>query len=182
MPVVNRRSITLSLAQRLLPFFFLRIRRPPRSPLFPYTTLFRSDHPDLLVGRDVLGYVGEQRRGCRLSFQDHERLRNLTALVVGNGDHRRVGHGRVGAQQDRKSTRLNSSHSQISHAGFCLKKKTPTDPPAARITGQAPPRAVAKEAGGVRCRQRRHPPPPEPRRNRRANAAVPAQYRQTSST
>src|ERR1051325_11186608 len=46
----------------------------------------------------MLGYVSEQRRGRRLSFQDHERLRNLTALVIGNGDHRGVRHGRVRAQ------------------------------------------------------------------------------------
>src|SRR2546427_6690165 len=78
------------------------IRRPPRSTLFPYTTLFRS-HP---LGHAVdegtpeaghgLGVDVEFRRGRR-------RLRNSTS--------------------DRKSTRLNSSHSQISYAVFCLKKK-----------------------------------------------------------
>src|SRR5688572_32454384 len=79
-------------------FFFLMIRPPPRSTLFPYTTLFRS-------------------------------------LVEGDGellDHRREGVLRLGRlerhagdqdQGDRKSTRLNSSHSQISYAVFCLKKK-----------------------------------------------------------
>src|SRR2546427_5272347 len=74
-------------------FFFLMIRRPPRSTLFPYTTLFRS-----LCCR---GRARELCRGCR------------TAAGVG-GDGRQV---------DRKSTRLNSSHSQISYAVFCLKKK-----------------------------------------------------------
>src|SRR2546427_6593357 len=78
----------------LLLFFFLMIRRPPRSTLFPYTTLFRSqalrrDHADA-------------------------------------GPHHAPGGAHVaarGAGPDRKSTRLNSSHSQISYAVFCLKKK-----------------------------------------------------------
>src|SRR2546430_3864076 len=70
-------------------FFFLMIRRPPRSTLFPYTTLFRS----ILVGEDPASaiYVANKRKAC--------------------------------AEVDRKSTRLNSSHSQISYAVFCLKKK-----------------------------------------------------------
>src|SRR3982751_7006921 len=68
-------------------FFFLMIRRPPRSTLFPYTTLFRSRAP-----RDL------------------------------RGGHRGAG-GSAPARQDRKSTRLNSSHDQISYAVFCLKKK-----------------------------------------------------------
>src|SRR2546430_10805330 len=72
-------------------FFFLMIRRPPRSTLFPYTTLFRS----LIQGVFVA-----------LEKALHESLVD-------------DGHGRG----DRKSTRLNSSHSQISYAVFCLKKK-----------------------------------------------------------
>src|SRR5256886_5956034 len=77
------------------------IRRPPRSTLFPYTTLFRSPHgdPDRRFGADAAepprGPVHEPR---------HEE--------PGAHEH-----------QDRKSTRLNSSHSQISYAVFCLKKK-----------------------------------------------------------
>src|SRR2546421_4655679 len=67
------------------------IRRPPRSTLFPYTTLFRS---------------------CR---------ERLLALGVGGGAALRVAHHV--ADEDRKSTRLNSSHDQISYAVFCLKKK-----------------------------------------------------------
>src|SRR5690349_23187802 len=70
-------------------FFFLMIRRPPRSTLFPYTTLFRS--------------------GSRADSQ-------------AGGQPRRGGGGR-GAALDRKSTRLNSSHVEISYAVFCLKKK-----------------------------------------------------------
>src|SRR2546430_11944710 len=73
-------------------FFFLMIRRPPRSTLFPYTTLFRSTCP-------VHRQPGPRRQ---------ERRRQPQARVPG---------------PDRKSTRLNSSHSQISYAVFCLKKK-----------------------------------------------------------
>src|SRR5579859_8259511 len=70
-----------------LVFFFLMIRRPPRSTLFPYTTLFRSDR-------------------CPV---------DVAATAHSRSERRR--------QTDRKSTRLNSSHSQISYAVFCLKKK-----------------------------------------------------------
>src|SRR2546430_12476708 len=78
-------------------FFFLMIRRPPRSTLFPYTTLFRSD-------------IGDDRE---LDLADRE-LR--VGAGVANIDRR-------DQVEDRKSTRLNSSHSQISYAVFCLKKK-----------------------------------------------------------
>src|SRR2546427_4454555 len=75
------------------------IRRPPRSTLFPYTTLFRSGFPHWRSrGHDVADHA----RPCRAA--GHRDL-----------DERGVG--------DRKSTRLNSSHSQISYAVFCLKKK-----------------------------------------------------------
>src|SRR6476620_11991251 len=79
-----------------LMFFFLMIRRPPRSTLFPYTTLFRSS-PEAI---------------------DHVLLRIGT-------EPRAVGHidGTVDHGPDRKSTRLNSSHANISYAVFCLKKK-----------------------------------------------------------
>src|SRR3712207_7033765 len=88
------------------------IRRPPRSTLFPYTTLFRSDAPSL----------GEQEpeRVVRLSavrgpeVRDDGRGRSPT-------DGRRDPHRR--GDRDRKSTRLNSSHANISYAVFCLKKK-----------------------------------------------------------
>src|SRR5690348_18193196 len=79
-------------------FFFLMIRRPPRSTLFPYTTLFRS-----------------------------ERWQDLAAegTAPGGRDPRlpRPAQGQGGALRDRKSTRLNSSHPSISYAVFCLKKK-----------------------------------------------------------
>src|SRR2546427_6586581 len=87
-------------------FFFLMIRRPPRSTLFPYTTLFRSR-------------VRERRRG-----DGREQLE--PARRYGR-QHRGV--RRQGADlRDRKSTRLNSSHSQISYAVFCLKKKNISTP------------------------------------------------------
>src|SRR5438552_18646070 len=81
-------------------FFFLIVRRPPRSTLFPYTTLFRSRfglHED--AGRTEPALGGSRR---------HEAARPLLALLGG---------------EDRKSTRLNSSHQIISYAVFCLKKK-----------------------------------------------------------
>src|SRR5688572_32440017 len=87
-------------------FFFLMIRRPPRSTLFPYTTLFRSvRHGD---GRAL------------------EVLVDVAALGADVRAELRVGDrapGNVSGGKDRKSTRLNSSHSQISYAVFCLKKK-----------------------------------------------------------
>src|SRR2546430_4820752 len=78
------------------------IRRPPRSTLFPYTTLFRS----------ATVRVGERRRGDA----------PLPRRGVGGAGPRRPAPLRA-SHPDRKSTRLNSSHSQISYAVFCLKKK-----------------------------------------------------------
>src|SRR5207245_9573996 len=86
-------------------FFFLMIRRPPRSTLFPYTTLFRS-HPR---GQEDSAPVsrGLRRYGCLALLQRVDRHR----MPAGGG------------RGDRKSTRLNSSHGSISYAVFCLKKK-----------------------------------------------------------
>src|SRR2546427_2156268 len=86
------------------------IRRPPRSTLFPYTTLFRS--------KTLLQHVGS--RAELISFHAHSAAsaqRHLFDLLMGGRDRWRW------ALADRKSTRLNSSHSQISYAVFCLKKK-----------------------------------------------------------
>src|SRR3712207_8636127 len=88
------------------------IRRPPRSTLFPYTTLFRSQ----LVGHDELGGVdGPERQPC------------LAEPGNCNADEAAVQPaqlaGELLASLDRKSTRLNSSHANISYAVFCLKKK-----------------------------------------------------------
>src|SRR3989442_7230855 len=79
------------------------IRRPPRSTLFPYTTLFRS----------ALSQV-PLFDGCS--------AREL-GFIASRTDEVPVGAGRVLTKQDRKSTRLNSSHVRISYAVFCLKKK-----------------------------------------------------------
>src|SRR5438270_1153002 len=90
------------------------IRRPPRSTLFPYTTLFRSQVV-VPVGRVAEPEQGRMRRPARaLGADDAVPEQELGAEG-----------GRVGRPvgRDRKSTRLNSSHSQISYAVFCLKKK-----------------------------------------------------------
>src|SRR3712207_6897762 len=91
-------------------FFFLMIRRPPRSTLFPYTTLFRS--------QDVTERVRAERTRELLVRELHHRVKNTLATVqsIAAVTLRQV-------QADRKSTRLNSSHANISYAVFCLKKK-----------------------------------------------------------
>src|SRR2546430_7006158 len=78
------------------------IRRPPRSTLFPYTTLFRS------LSLRVLGLGSQRGHALR---------------IAGGGQRRCELRGGPSREPDRKSTRLNSSHSQISYAVFCLKKK-----------------------------------------------------------
>src|SRR4051812_49950931 len=95
----------ISFLLRSLSFFFLMIRRPPKSTLFPYTTLFRSEN---------VPAPGPQHAG-REQAADRERGR----------DAQRRARDRLPARgrQDRKSTRLNSSHMSISYAVFCLKKK-----------------------------------------------------------
>src|SRR3712207_8426608 len=85
--------------------FFLMIRRPPRSTLFPYTTLFRSGSGSCAVA------VTAVRSGLAES---------LVRVVLDGGS---VEIGWEGEGEDRKSTRLNSSHANISYAVFCLKKK-----------------------------------------------------------
>src|SRR5688572_31084480 len=101
--------MTTSLVLCFLFFFFLMIRRPPRSTLFPYTTLFRSG---------IKVQSCSRKRGARAAAdQPVDRRRDQ------NPARRRGGQDRHSRRQDRKSTRLNSSHSQISYAVFCLKKK-----------------------------------------------------------
>src|SRR3712207_8776480 len=100
------------------------IRRPPRSTLFPYTTLFRS-----AVLRDVergAEHGAGERAACQAAGRDPERE-----------DHGLLRRGEV----DRKSTRLNSSHANISYAVFCLKKKklNKTMRSSARFTHRARP-------------------------------------------
>src|SRR3989442_3524280 len=96
-------------------FFFLMIRRPPRSTLFPYTTLFRSTgkYP-YIPGGEFAGLV-EGDTGAGAAFSDGEPVYGYPGLT--------------GCYADRKSTRLNSSHVRTSYAVFCLTKKyalTPT--------------------------------------------------------
>src|SRR3712207_7379754 len=97
-----------------LMFFFLMIRRPPRSTLFPYTTLFRSQARRL--GAQDVRRVLVTEQGQPWAYR--------VALRVGQGreDDSRGG-GLTAPARDRKSTRLNSSHANISYAVFCLKKK-----------------------------------------------------------
>src|SRR2546426_2445492 len=100
-------------------FFFLMIRRPPRSTLFPYTTLFRS-----------IDLPASGRRSGRT---------NLAR-----------GFGNAGRCEDRKSTRLNSSHLVISYAVFCLKKKKNSEPsavPSSSTSGRAEPHAGRASSG-----------------------------------
>src|SRR3712207_6931923 len=85
-------------------FFFLMIRRPPRSTLFPYTTLFRS--------------IDERLMQELVDIRD--RIAPTEILLVADA---MTGQEAVGVAEDRKSTRLNSSHANISYAVFCLKKK-----------------------------------------------------------
>src|SRR3712207_8703827 len=89
------------------------IRRPPRSTLFPYTTLFRSVARIGLAAHRVGEHVGHHAVG--------QGRRGRRAELAGVGD--RPAARRHVAEEDRKSTRLNSSHANISYAVFCLKKK-----------------------------------------------------------
>src|SRR3712207_8642714 len=105
-------------------FFFLMIRRPPRSTLFPYTTLFRSlvrvDPVSLQVlGADV-GHAPILSEPGQLLPRARERRVHARDLAGREHVHRGVVHV---VHVDRKSTRLNSSHANISYAVFCLKKK-----------------------------------------------------------
>src|SRR2546430_13057280 len=91
------------------------IRRPPRSTLLPYTTLFRSQFADPDLIEWCLGFV---REGAREAGRDPGKIQVMAAAPVwASGDLK------LARERDRKSTRLNSSHSQISYAVFCLKKK-----------------------------------------------------------
>src|SRR3712207_7881256 len=100
------------------------IRRPPRSTLFPYTTLFRS------AGRDP----GEQHgfvntpiyRGSTVLFETMDDVRRRRGRFTYGTKGTPTTHALETAWTDRKSTRLNSSHANISYAVFCLKKKNRT--------------------------------------------------------
>src|SRR3712207_7175910 len=96
-------------------FFFLMIRRPPRSTLFPYTTLFRS----------LFVQVLQLCRAAGLVQFGHVAV-DGTKLKANASRQKAMSYGRMKTTEpalDRKSTRLNSSHANISYAVFCLKKK-----------------------------------------------------------
>src|SRR5690349_23382638 len=94
------------------------IRRPPISTLFPYTTLFRSHQDDQRLGCEDRGGEVKAGFGAVEAADDRaERGAERAGAVAHDVD------GRDSSQQDRKSTRLNSSHVEISYAVFCLKKK-----------------------------------------------------------
>src|SRR3712207_7439029 len=101
------------------------IRRPPRSTLFPYTTLFRSDRPER-IGEEQQGAAEKARPDDResdprpvLPLAGAENFRGLAPFALQAVESRQHDQD----HQDRKSTRLNSSHANISYAVFCLKKK-----------------------------------------------------------
>src|SRR2546422_8625112 len=98
-------------------FFFLMIRRPPRSTLFPYTTLFRS--PEFTFGN--VGRTLADVRAPGIVNIDLSVIKNTRIRERWNVQFRAESFNF--ANQDRKSTRLNSSHGYISYAVFCLKKK-----------------------------------------------------------
>src|SRR2546422_7816936 len=97
------------------------IRRPPRSTLFPYTTLFRS----LALAQRGVGWLA-------LGAVHHRGSGALRGLLRRAGHRLNVG----GARRDRKSTRLNSSHGYISYAVFCLKKKKKINDIAATLSDE----------------------------------------------
>src|SRR3712207_7131970 len=96
-------------------FVFLMIRRPPRSTLFPYTTLFRSGRREA----ERLGGVGHRHHR-----DDHQHDAGQQDRPQVRADLAQAGVEALPVEEDRKSTRLNSSHANISYAVFCLKKKT----------------------------------------------------------
>src|SRR3989442_12974599 len=105
----------------LILFFFLMIRRPPRSTLFPYTTLFRSRKKIQSRRRpasqcqQTLGFAGVKR----LQIFQKERMASSDASAPDACESESL----LTLRRDRKSTRLNSSHVRISYAVFCLQKK-----------------------------------------------------------
>src|SRR5256885_8423439 len=93
------------------------IRRPPRSTLFPYTTLFRSE----LDWVQLSLHAGQRERRDELTKKVTEAMRHPAVRCLSHPKGRIINH-----RPDRKSTRLNSSHLVISYAVFCLKKKNNT--------------------------------------------------------
>src|SRR3712207_8673519 len=100
------------------------IRRPPRSTLFPYTTLFRSDEDFRSFAREAIKEFSRREADETVLEGLLERL-----SYIGFSFDDKDGYGKLSkALEDRKSTRLNSSHANISYAVFCLKKKHTPSP------------------------------------------------------
>src|SRR5688572_32929342 len=117
MTSIETSFLSASLLCLCLRFYFLMIRRPPRSTLFPYTTLFRS------YAHDRPAEISFDRP-CRLrdARRDGEQQHSEEHCCPEQAQLPAPAH-QMPSAGDRKSTRLNSSHSQISYAVFCLKKK-----------------------------------------------------------
>src|SRR2546427_5950135 len=99
------------------------IRRPPRSTLFPYTTLFRSESVSRIPAGEREDSLVRSARDRALAAKTRAHEAGATPAELATGDTALRAAESLAAQGDRKSTRLNSSHSQISYAVFCLKKK-----------------------------------------------------------
>src|SRR2546422_4137427 len=93
------------------------IRRPPRSTLFPYTTLFRSQRGDLVI---VAARPSMGKTALALNIVQHAAIEQNVAVAIFSLE---MSKEQLVQRLDRKSTRLNSSHGYISYAVFCLKKK-----------------------------------------------------------
>src|SRR5689334_18816886 len=116
--------------------FLLKARRPPPSTLFPYTTLFRSTVTSAPLRQEITGSqpaLAASARSSSASIVWSSAVRRCSVR-----DNQPVGRVSVTAQ-DRKSTRLNSSHSSISYAVFCLPRKTPPTTSRARVSVKGPP-------------------------------------------
>src|SRR5690606_42144810 len=118
-----RLTVTLAWPLGCTVSFFVRLRRPPRSTLFPYTTLFRS----LATAARRSSARARRRRGCQ-----PRRLEDARGWRAPLRVHAIDGVDTHGG--DRKSTRLNSSHVKISYAVFCLKKKRKTTRPLVQMS------------------------------------------------
>src|SRR2546422_5131808 len=127
--------------------FFLMIRRPPRSTLFPYTTLFRSG--DVLVKHQTIQFA----RTLATVLAGGTPLVSALQTVRGALTNRFLAAGLATAtervREDRKSTRLNSSHGYISYAVFCLKKKNEQVADAFNVVFGVHPGARPNKAKGV---------------------------------
>src|SRR3712207_8049019 len=101
------------------------IRRPPRSTLFPYTTLFRSVDfgAKVLILDEPTAALGVKQAGTVLRYVAQARDRGLGVVVITHNPHHAypVGDRVLPLKRDRKSTRVKSSHANLSYAGFCLK-------------------------------------------------------------